>query len=157
MATLLDLGAARALTDIDARAATDVTGFRLADHGREMADAANLSLEIDARVLPVFDGTAELVRAGRCGRRATRGHTSRSRRWIRRDRHGRGRRGRHLRGRDVRRIAGRGRRVRRRKRAAPLARRRRAVRRGPRPLRPSRGSRRSLHRLAEPAGVPLVV
>jgi selenide,water dikinase len=63
MATL-NRGAARAMRGIEVHAATDVTGFGLAGHGREMADAAGLTLEIDVRAVPLFPGALDLARKG---------------------------------------------------------------------------------------------
>lgn len=42
-------------------AATDVTGFGLAGHAAEMAEAATLTVELDARALPRIDGIDPLV------------------------------------------------------------------------------------------------
>ncbi len=63
MATL-NLGASRAVLDLVPHAATDVTGFGLVGHGREMADAARLTLSIDAGAVPHFPGALDLARAG---------------------------------------------------------------------------------------------
>ena len=38
----------------DAHAATDVTGFGLLGHAREMARASGVSLEIEAEAVPLF-------------------------------------------------------------------------------------------------------
>jgi selenide,water dikinase len=45
-------------------AATDVTGFGLLGHLREMAVAANLAAEVDARMVPVIDGVRALLAEG---------------------------------------------------------------------------------------------
>lgn len=63
MATL-NLVAARVARAFDVHAATDVTGYGLAGHGREMADAAGLTFEITTSALPIFAGALELARAG---------------------------------------------------------------------------------------------
>lgn len=63
MATL-NRAACLALRDLEVHGATDVTGFGLAGHGREMADGARLTLELESAALPLFEGCAELVRQG---------------------------------------------------------------------------------------------
>ncbi|HEY7106429.1 MAG TPA: selenide, water dikinase SelD [Acidimicrobiia bacterium] len=45
-------------------AATDVTGFGLMGHLRELAAASNVSALVDARAVPVIDGVRALVDAG---------------------------------------------------------------------------------------------
>lgn len=60
MATL-NAGAARAMNRIGAKAATDITGFGLAGHGRGMAQASGVTLEIDAEAVPLFPGALELA------------------------------------------------------------------------------------------------
>ncbi len=47
-----------------AHAATDVTGFGLLGHAREMALASNVSLEIDAGALPAIEGAMEIAGSG---------------------------------------------------------------------------------------------
>lgn len=42
------------------RAATDITGFGLAGHGREMADGANVTLRLRLRDLPLIPGIDRL-------------------------------------------------------------------------------------------------
>jgi selenide,water dikinase len=46
------------------RALTDITGFGLIGHAREMARASNVSLVIDSAKIPALDGALECVRAG---------------------------------------------------------------------------------------------
>jgi selenide,water dikinase len=46
------------------RAATDITGFGLAGHAVQLADASRVTLEIEAARLPVFDGAPDLALAG---------------------------------------------------------------------------------------------
>ncbi|NIP84385.1 MAG: hypothetical protein GTO03_02035 [Planctomycetales bacterium] len=46
------------------RAATDVTGFGLAGHAREMADASNVTLVLQASSLPQLPGAAQLAGRG---------------------------------------------------------------------------------------------
>jgi len=45
-------------------ALTDITGFGLIGHGREMALASNVSLRLHAGSLPLLEGALECVRAG---------------------------------------------------------------------------------------------
>lgn len=60
MATL-NRGAADAMIANGVRAATDVTGFGLAGHGRGMAEASGVTLEFDAAAVPLFDGAIALA------------------------------------------------------------------------------------------------
>lgn len=46
------------------RAATDVTGFGLAGHGAQLADASGVSLEFEAGRLPVFESAPRLALEG---------------------------------------------------------------------------------------------
>jgi selenide,water dikinase len=46
------------------RAATDVTGFGLLGHLRELLTASGVAAEVDAAAVPVIDGVRELVAAG---------------------------------------------------------------------------------------------
>jgi selenide,water dikinase len=43
---------------------TDITGFGLVAHGREMALASNVSLRLHASQIPLLDGALDCVRAG---------------------------------------------------------------------------------------------
>ncbi len=52
-------------------ACTDVTGFGLIGHAHHMARASQVTLEIDARSVPVFEGVTGLVSANRSGGMAT--------------------------------------------------------------------------------------
>jgi selenide,water dikinase len=45
-------------------AATDITGFGLIGHAREMALASNVSLRIDAGQVPALEGALECIRSG---------------------------------------------------------------------------------------------
>lgn len=45
-------------------AMTDITGFALMGHGREMATGSGVTLEIETQKVPVIDGALEAVRAG---------------------------------------------------------------------------------------------
>ena len=64
--TTLNSAARDAATDLgDAvHAATDVTGFGLLGHLREMLNGSGLSGEVDAASVPVIDGVRELLAAG---------------------------------------------------------------------------------------------
>ncbi len=60
MATL-NAGAAEAMLEAGAGAATDVTGFGLVGHLHNMARLSGVSAEVDAGAVPVLDGVRELV------------------------------------------------------------------------------------------------
>jgi selenide,water dikinase len=45
-------------------ALTDVTGFGLIGHAREMALASNVSLILDSKKIPILDGALDCIRAG---------------------------------------------------------------------------------------------
>jgi selenide,water dikinase len=45
-------------------AATDVTGFGLLGHMREMLAASGIAADVDARAVPVIDGVRDLIAAG---------------------------------------------------------------------------------------------
>jgi selenide,water dikinase len=66
VATMLTPGkfAAEVMRDFDVRGATDVTGFALVGHAWEMACASNVTIEIDARAVPLLNGAVELAAAG---------------------------------------------------------------------------------------------
>ena len=72
MATLNDK-AAEAMVAAGAKAATDVTGFGLAGHGRNVAKASGVTLRVDTARLPIFPGALELAAAGHCSGGAKRG------------------------------------------------------------------------------------
>jgi selenide, water dikinase len=59
----LNGGASQVMLAVGAHAATDITGFGLAGHGREMADGSQVTLQIDLARLPVFAGVEEFARA----------------------------------------------------------------------------------------------
>lgn len=63
MATLND-GAARAMADVGAGAATDVTGFGLIGHLRGMANASGVAVDLWAEHVPVLDGVRPLAHEG---------------------------------------------------------------------------------------------
>ena len=64
--TTLNRRAAEVIRDSEFRihAMTDVTGFGLIGHAREMALASDISLEIYANRLPLLNGALECIRAG---------------------------------------------------------------------------------------------
>jgi selenide,water dikinase len=68
--TTLNKAAAEVITNPESgkkfkvRAMTDVTGFGLIGHGREMALGSNVSLRIESAKVPLLPGALECVRAG---------------------------------------------------------------------------------------------
>jgi selenide,water dikinase len=60
----LNRDAAEAMEDLDVHAVTDVTGFGLLGHAREIAVASGVSIEINAAAVPLFPGAVEYARAG---------------------------------------------------------------------------------------------
>lgn len=56
--------AAEAMREFNIKGATDVTGFALLGHAWEMARASNVTIEIDARAVPLLEGALELAAAG---------------------------------------------------------------------------------------------
>jgi selenide,water dikinase len=60
----LNRDAAQLAARHDVRCMTDVTGFGLLGHARNVATASGCRVEIDATALPVLPGVAELVAAG---------------------------------------------------------------------------------------------
>ncbi len=62
--TTLNAGASRAMLAADAHAATDVTGFGLLGHAREMARASGVRIRIDASRVPIMAGVVDLVVGG---------------------------------------------------------------------------------------------
>jgi selenide,water dikinase len=56
--------AAEALHEIGPHAVTDVTGFGLAGHVAEMAEASGVGVEIDLAVLPLLPGALEATATG---------------------------------------------------------------------------------------------
>ena len=56
--------AAEAMREFDVKGATDVTGFALLGHAWEMACASKVTIEIDARAVPLLDGALELASKG---------------------------------------------------------------------------------------------
>jgi len=64
--TRLNKTAAEVITESGAEvhAATDITGFGLIGHAREVAMASNVSLRLSAALVPLLPGARECVRAG---------------------------------------------------------------------------------------------
>jgi selenide,water dikinase len=61
---LLNMEAARILESLHVNGCTDVTGFGLMGHGREMALGSGVTLEIMASSVPLLPGALDCVRAG---------------------------------------------------------------------------------------------
>jgi cysteine desulfurase NifS/selenium donor protein len=59
----LNRNAAEAMLDVGVQACTDVTGFGLLGHLREMAAASGLDVQLDAGAVPVLEGARELAAA----------------------------------------------------------------------------------------------
>jgi selenide,water dikinase len=68
--------AAQALVAAGAGACTDITGFGLAGHGLNMAQASGVQLCIEAAAVPLFSGAYELAAKGLCSGGAKRGRAS---------------------------------------------------------------------------------
>jgi len=66
VASMLELnrGACAAMLELDAHACTDVTGFGLIGHAREMAVASGVTLEIEAARIEFLPGALEYSRQG---------------------------------------------------------------------------------------------
>jgi selenide,water dikinase len=62
--TTLNKAAAEVITDFSVHSLTDVTGFGLIGHAREMARASNVSLRLYASRIPLLEGALDCVRAG---------------------------------------------------------------------------------------------
>ncbi len=60
----LNRGARDAMVELEAHAATDITGFGLVGHAFEVADASGVTLEIEAGAVPLMGRTLELARGG---------------------------------------------------------------------------------------------
>lgn len=56
--------ASRLMVEAGVRCATDVTGYGLLGHLREIVNASTVSARVDASAVPVLDGVAALVKAG---------------------------------------------------------------------------------------------
>jgi selenide,water dikinase len=62
--TTLNAGAAASARAVGAHALTDVTGFGLLGHLRELALASGVGAEVEAEAVPVLDGAGDLLRDG---------------------------------------------------------------------------------------------
>jgi selenide, water dikinase len=60
----LNRAACEAMLKFDVHGCTDVTGFGLIGHAREMASASGVSIEIDSRVLRFLPGAVDYARQG---------------------------------------------------------------------------------------------
>jgi selenide,water dikinase len=60
----LNRAAAEAMEDLEIHSVTDVTGFGLLGHAREMAMGSGVTLEIDSSLVRFLDGAAEYAKAG---------------------------------------------------------------------------------------------
>lgn len=60
----LNRRACEAMLQFDVHAVTDITGFGLIGHAREMAAGSNVTLEIDSRKIEFLPGAVEYARAG---------------------------------------------------------------------------------------------
>src|SRR5262249_37772260 len=60
----LNRNAAAAMGRLEIHSVTDVTGFGLLGHAREMALGSNVTIEIDSRCVQFFDGVVEYARTG---------------------------------------------------------------------------------------------
>jgi selenide,water dikinase len=68
--TDLNRGACEAALEVGVHAATDITGFGLIGHAHEMAEASGVTIEIDAKSVPLMARTLELARGGTVTRAA---------------------------------------------------------------------------------------
>ncbi len=64
---MLNKWAAEALTGLAVHGCTDVTGFGLAGHVVQMANASGVTIELEAARLPLFDGVTAMAAANRSG------------------------------------------------------------------------------------------
>ncbi len=62
--TTLNRDAAEAMIEVDVNACTDVTGFGLLGHLREMLTASQCSAELDMKKIPLLDGVKALAVSG---------------------------------------------------------------------------------------------
>ena len=62
--TDLNAGACAAMLEVGVHAVTDVTGFGLVGHAREMAGAGDVTISIDAAAVPLLAQTLELAAKG---------------------------------------------------------------------------------------------
>ncbi|MEO0141855.1 MAG: selenide, water dikinase SelD [candidate division WOR-3 bacterium] len=62
--TTLNQRAAQVMREIGVDAATDITGYGLAGHLIEMAEASKVSIELWGSKIPVYNGAIEIIRRG---------------------------------------------------------------------------------------------
>jgi selenide,water dikinase len=62
--TMLNRGAAKAMVEAGASAATDVTGYGLIGHLLEMCEGAGVGADISVSAVPVLDGAREMLAKG---------------------------------------------------------------------------------------------
>jgi selenide, water dikinase len=62
--TELNAGACEAALEVGVHAATDITGFGLIGHVSELAQASGVTVELDAKSIPLLDQTLDLARSG---------------------------------------------------------------------------------------------
>lgn len=62
--TTLNRGGAEAMVEIGVKAATDVTGYGLLGHLRNLVTQSGVSAEVDGNAVPVLPGVEELIAAG---------------------------------------------------------------------------------------------
>lgn len=62
--TTLNRKACEAMLEFDIHGCTDVTGFGLLGHSREMALASGVTIEIDSARVPLLDGALDAIHAG---------------------------------------------------------------------------------------------
>jgi selenide,water dikinase len=60
----LNKAGAEIMQEFGVRSATDVTGFSLLGHGLKMAQASNVTIEIESEEIPVLAGAYDLVETG---------------------------------------------------------------------------------------------
>jgi selenide,water dikinase len=72
--TSLNAGAADAAQEIGVHAATDITGFGLLGHLREMCVASGVAAVIDAATVPVIPGVRDLIARGMVAGGTARNH-----------------------------------------------------------------------------------
>ena len=75
MAMLNDTAAA-AMNAVGCKSCTDITGFGLVGHARNIAKSSHVTLRLDLARAPIFDGALELARAGILSGGAKRGRAA---------------------------------------------------------------------------------
>jgi len=62
--TTLNKYAVEALEDVEIHACTDITGFGIIGHGKELAEGSGVSVEFFSEQMPVIDGAEDLAKMG---------------------------------------------------------------------------------------------